>query len=294
MKLPFKIPLSGKTAVVTGGGGVLCSEFCRALAACGATVAVLGHRIESIQRVADAINADNEVIAAGGSAFPVVANVLDKSSLEAAKTEIDAKTGGCEILINGAGGNNPRGTTSAEYLTRDDLDPASAAVRSVKTFFDLDAEGIGAVFNLNYLGTLLPTQVFARDMAERVSPVIINISSMNAFRPLTKIPAYSGAKAAVSNLTQWLAVHFAPVGIRVNAIAPGFFVTEQNRALLLDENGGYTARSKKILAHTPMNRFGEPSELIGTLLWLCDNSSSGFVNGTVIPVDGGFSAYSGV
>jgi Dehydrogenases with different specificities (related to short-chain alcohol dehydrogenases) len=294
MGLPFKIALEGKTAVVTGGGGVLCAEFCRAFAACGATVAVLGHRSESITKVADAINADSVVKAAGGSAFPVVANVLDKDSLERARLYITEKTGGCDILVNGAGGNNPRGTTSAEYLTRDDLDPASAAARGVKTFFDLDAEGIEAVFNLNYLGTLLPTQVFARGMVGRESPVIINISSMNAFKPLTKIPAYSGAKAAVSNLTQWLAVHFAPVGIRVNAIAPGFFVTEQNRALLINEDGSFTARSKKILAHTPMNRFGEPSELVGTLLWLCDSNASGFVNGTVIPVDGGFSAYSGV
>lgn len=294
MTLPFKIPLQGKTAVVTGGGGVLCSEFCRALAACGATVAVLGHRPESITRVSNEINADPDINAAGGSAFPVVASVLDREALERAKAEIDALTGGCDILINGAGGNNPRGTTSGEYLTPEDLDTASAAARGVKTFFDLDAEGIEAVFNLNYLGTLLPTQVFARDMAKKESPVIINVSSMNAFRPLTKIPAYSGAKAAVSNLTQWLAVHFAPVGIRVNAIAPGFFVTEQNLSLLKNEDGSYTARSKKILAHTPMNRFGEPSELIGTLLWLCDARASGFVNGAIIPVDGGFSAYSGV
>jgi NAD(P)-dependent dehydrogenase (short-subunit alcohol dehydrogenase family) len=294
MTLPFKIPLLGKTAVVTGGGGVLCSDFCRALAACGATVAVLGHRPESITRVSNKINADPDIIAAGGSAFPVVASVLDREALERAKSEIDARTGGCDILINGAGGNNPRGTTSGEYLTLEDLDAASAAARGVKTFFDLDAEGIEAVFNLNYLGTLLPTQVFARAMAKKESPVVINVSSMNAFRPLTKIPAYSGAKAAVSNLTQWLAVHFAPVGIRVNAIAPGFFVTEQNRSLLMNEDGSYTARSKKILAHTPMNRFGEPSELLGTLLWLCDARASGFVNGAIIPVDGGFSAYSGV
>ena len=294
MALPFKISLSGKTAVVTGGGGVLCSEFCRALAACGAKVEVLGHRCESITRVSDAINSDPEVIEAGGSAFPVVANVLDREALEKAKTEIYARTGGCDILINGAGGNNPRGTTSEEYLKPEDLDPESAAARGIKTFFDLDAEGIQTVFNLNYLGTLLPTQVFARDMAKRENPVIINVSSMNAFKPLTKIPAYSGAKAAVSNLTQWLAVHFAPVGIRVNAIAPGFFITEQNRSLLISEDGTLTARSKKILAHTPMNRFGEPQELIGTLLWLCDWRASGFVNGAVIPVDGGFSAYSGV
>ena len=294
MNLPFKIPLKDKTAVVTGGGGVLCSEFCRALASCGATVAVLGYRPESITRVSEQINSDPDVIEAGGSAFPVVASVLDREALERAKAEIDSRAGGCDIHINGAGGNNPKGTTSEEYLKPEDLDPDSAAARGIKTFFDLDPEGIEAVFNLNYLGTLLPTQVFARDMAKRSNPVIINVSSMNAFRPLTKIPAYSGAKAAVSNLTQWLAVHFAPVGIRVNAIAPGFFITEQNRSLLLKEDGSLTDRSKKILAHTPMNRFGEPHELLGTLLWLCDPDASGFVNGAVIPVDGGFSAYSGV
>lgn len=294
MTLPFKIDLKGKTAVVTGGGGVLCSMFCRALASCGATVAVLGYRPESITRVADEINSDPDVIAAGGSAFIVVANVLDREALERAKAEIDAKTGGCDILLNGAGGNNPKGTTSEEYLKPEDLDPESAAARGIKTFFDLDTDGIKAVFDLNYLGTLLPIQVFARDMAKREHPVIINVSSMNAFRPLTKIPAYSGAKAAVTNFTQWLAVHFAPVGIRVNAIAPGFFLTEQNRSLLIKEDGSLSDRSKKILAQTPMNRFGEPHELVGTLLWLCDEGASGFVNGAVIPVDGGFSAYSGV
>jgi len=294
MTLPYKIPLNGKTAVVTGGGGVLCSQFCHALALCGASVAVLGYRPESITRVANQINSDPEVKEAGGSAFPVVANVLDREALEKAKEEIYSHTGGVDILINGAGGNNPKGTTSEEYLKPEDLDPESAAARGIKTFFDLDPEGIQTVFNLNFLGTLLPTQVFARDMAKREHPVIINISSMNAFRPLTKIPAYSGAKAAVTNLTQWLAVHFAPVGIRVNAIAPGFFITEQNRSLLLNEDGTLTERSKKILAHTPMNRFGEPHELVGTLIWLCDSRASGFVNGVVIPVDGGFSAYSGV
>jgi len=286
MKLPFKIDLNGKIAVVTGGGGVLCSEFARALAASGAKVAVCDLRLEAAQAVADKITAE------GGVALAVAANVLDKASLEAAREEIHAKLGGnVSILINGAGGNNPKGTTTHEYLTREDLENAA---EGVTTFFDLDPEGIGFVFNLNFLGTLLPTQVFAREMADEKDPVIINISSMNSFRPLTKIPAYSGAKAAISNFTMWLAVHFAPVGIRVNAIAPGFFLTDQNRSLLTNPDGSLTPRSEKILAHTPMNRFGETDDLIGTLLWLTSHDASAFVNGVVIPVDGGFAAYSGV
>jgi len=289
MKLPFNIDLSGKTALVTGGGGVLCSEFAKALAACGANVAVCDLREEAAQAVVDAIKAE------GGSAIAVAANVLSKESLLEAKAKIDAAFGGVDILLNGAGGNNPKGTTDKEYCFPEDLDENSEAVKDVKTFFDLDPDGIQFVFNLNFIGTLLPTQVFARDMAKNgKNPVIINVSSMNAFRPLTKIPAYSGAKAAVSNFTQWLAVHFAPVGIRVNAIAPGFFVTNQNRALLMKEDGSLTPRSEKILAHTPMNRFGETYDLLGTLLWLVDNEASGFVNGVVVPVDGGFAAYSGV
>ena len=286
MKLPFQIDLKGKTAVVTGAGGVLCSSFAEALAECGASVAVLDLRLEAAQAVADRINA------AGGIARAYACNVLDRESLVAAKTAIDSELGACSILINGAGGNNPKGTTTKEYLFPEDLDPETT--KDITTFFDLDPKGIEFVFNLNFLGTLLPTQVFARDMAKQSDPVIINVSSMNAFRPLTKIPAYSGAKAAVSNLTEWLAVHFAKVGIRCNAIAPGFFVTNQNRALLMNEDGSLTPRSQKILAATPMGRFGEPEELLGTLLWLCDSKASGFVNGVVIPIDGGFAAYSGV
>lgn len=288
MNVPFKINLSGKTAVITGGGGVLCSEFARALAACGANVAVCDLRPEAAQAVADKIKSD------GGSVIAVKTNVLDKVSLLEAKSIIDKTFGGCDILLNGAGGNNPKGTTTKEYLFPEDLDEDNESVKDIVTFFDLDPEGIKFVFELNFIGTLLPTQVFAAGMAKREKPVIINISSMNSFRPLTKIPAYSGAKAAVSNLTMWLAVHFAPVGIRVNAIAPGFFVTDQNRALLMNTDGSLTQRSEKILAHTPLKRFGNPADLIGTLLWLCDAEASGFVDGVVIPVDGGFSAYSGV
>lgn len=288
MKLPFKIDLSGKCAVVTGGGGVLCSGFSKALAACGAKVAVCDLRLEAAQKVVDEITAD------GGCAMAVEANVLDRASLLAAKEKIDAAFGVCDILLNGAGGNNPRGTTSKEYLESDDLKADPETMKELKTFFDLDPEGISFVFNLNFLGTLLPTQVFARDMAGRPGACILNVSSMNAFRPLTKIPAYSGAKAAVSNLTMWLAVHFSRVGIRVNAIAPGFFVTDQNRALLMNSDGSLTPRSAKILAATPQGRFGETDDLLGALLFLVDEHAAAFVNGVVLPIDGGFSAYSGV
>lgn len=285
MKLPFKIDLSEKVAVVTGGGGVLCSEFAKALAASGAKVAVCDLRLEAARRVVDEIATD------GGTALAVEANVLDKASLEAARELIHEKLGEVDILLNGAGGNNPKGSTTKDRLDLEDLD---GTVEGVKTFFDLDPDGIGFVFDLNFLGTLLPTQVFAREMTKKDDAVIINVSSMNSFRPLTRIPAYSGAKAAVSNFTMWLAVHFANVGIRVNAIAPGFFLTDQNRTLLTNPDGSLTPRSEKILAHTPMGRFGDPSDLIGTLLWLVDSASSGFVNGVVVPVDGGFAAYSGV
>jgi len=282
MNLPFELDLSGKVVVVTGGGGVLCGMFARALGACGAKVAVLDLREESAQKVAEEIKAE------GGIAKGYCANVLEKASLEAAREQILADFGTCDILLNGAGGNHPKGTTQKEYFDRGDLDS------DFTTFFDLDPQGVEFVFNLNFLGTLLPTQVFAKDMAKAEQGNIINISSMNAFCPLTKIPAYSGAKAAVSNFTQWLAVHFSKIGIRVNAIAPGFFVTDQNRALLFDENGQPTPRTEKILAATPMGRFGDAEELIGTLLWLVNDKASGFVDGVVIPVDGGFAAYSGV
>jgi len=283
MKLPFDIDLKDKVAVVTGGGGVLCSAFAKAIAACGAKVAVLDLNEEAAKKVAD------EIIADGGNAIGVSTNVLEKESLENAKKIINEKLGSVDILLNGAGGNNPKGTTSKDYYNIGDED-----LTDVKTFFDLDPKGVEFVFNLNFLGTLLPTQVFAHDLIGKKDATIINVSSMNAFTPLTRIPAYSGAKAAVSNFTQWLAVHFSKVGLRVNAIAPGFFLTHQNKALLIDENGEYTERSKKILSQTPMDRFGKQEELIGTLLYLLNYEASSFVNGVVIPVDGGFSAYSGV
>lgn len=285
MSVPFKIDLSGKTAVVTGGGGILCSGFSKALAECGASVAVLDLKKDMADKVAEEINN------AGGRAIGVEANVLDRDSLEAARETVNKALGPCDILINGAGGNNPKGTTTKEYLFKEDLEKKEDGV---VTFFDLDPKGIEFVFNLNFLGTLMPTQVFSKDMIGREGAVIINISSMNAFSPLTKIPAYSGAKAAISNFTQWLAVHMSRVGIRVNAIAPGFFVTNQNRAMLFNPDGTYTSRSNKILNMTPMGRFGEPEELTGTLLWLVSEKASSFVNGVVVPIDGGFSAYSGV
>ena len=285
MTVPFKIELEGKTAVVTGGGGVLCSTMAHALAECGAKIAVADLRLDA----ADAVAA--EIVKAGGTAIGVECNVLERASLEAARDLVESELGPVDILINGAGGNHPKGTTSMEFLTADVLKQTQS---DAVTFFDLDPDGIQFVFNLNFLGTLLPSQVFARGMAERGGGVIINTSSMNAFTPLTKIPAYSGAKAAVSNFTQWLAVHMSKVGIRVNAIAPGFFLTDQNRALLTNEDGSPTARGGTIIGQTPLGRYGTPEELVGTLLWLVSDQAAGFITGTVIPVDGGFSAFSGV
>lgn len=267
-----------KVAVVTGGAGVLCSSFAKALADNGAKVAVLDLNYEAAKKVADEI---------GGIA--VETNVLDSESLKKARDKVNSELGACDILINGAGGNNPKGTTTKDYFEEGDFENSD-----IKTFFDLDQKGVEFVFNLNFLGTLMPTQAFAQDMIGKKDAVIINVSSMNAFCPLTRIPAYSGAKAAISNFTQWLAVHFSKVGIRVNAIAPGFLLTNQNHKLLLNDDGSYTERSKKILSQTPMGRFGEPEELLGALLFLADSSKSSFVNGIVLPVDGGFSAYSGV
>lgn len=283
MTLPFKPDLTGKVAVVTGGGGILCGMFAKSIAACGAKVAVLDLAEDKAQCVAD------EIRAAGGEAITIKVNVLEAESVEAAHQTVLATYGKCNILLNGAGGNNSRATTEDEFFSRAVMnDPEK------KCFFDLDPVGVGFVFGLNFTGTLLPTQVFARDMIDVPGGVVINVSSMNAYTPLTKIPAYSAAKAAVSNFTQWLAVYFAKCGVRVNAIAPGFFSTAQNAALLWNPDGSPTARANKILRNTPMGRFGEPEELVGTLLWLVDNNSSGFVTGTVVPVDGGFSAYSGV
>lgn len=271
------------TVVITGAAGVLCSTFAFDLAKKGMNIALLDLNIVAAQKIADEINQN------GGKAIAIETNVLEKESLEKAHKIVQDKFGKCDILINGAGGNNPKGTTSSEYFSKADMED-----ESLTSFFDLDPSGIEFVFNLNFLGTLIPTQIFAKDFIDNQKGNIINISSMNALKPLTKIPAYSGAKAAVSNFTQWLAVHFANQNIRVNAIAPGFFVTNQNKALLFDENGNPTPRTNKILAHTPMARFGEPSELLGTLDWLINEKASSFVTGIVVPVDGGFSAYSGV
>lgn len=277
--------LNGRVAVVTGGGGVLCGDFAKALARQGVKVAVLDLNEAAAQKVAD------EITENGGKAIAVGCNVLEKESMEKAREIVNEKLGTCDILLNGAGGNNPKGTTTKETLEKIDLVEKN---NDVKTFFDLDPQGISFVFNLNFLGTLIPTQVFAPDMAKKENTCIVMITSMNAFRPLTKIPAYSAAKAAVKNFTEFMAVHFAEVGIRVNSIAPGFFSTNQNKALLWNEDGTPTARTGKILAATPMKRFGEPQELEGSLLFLCDEAYSSFITGTTIAVDGGFNAYSGV
>ena len=279
MKLPLNINLTDKVAVITGAGGVLCSAFSKALAQCGAKVAVLDLNEAAAQKVAD------EITAEGNKAIAVKVNCLDSASLNEAHDKVVAAFGPCDILINGAGGNNPRGTTDDEQF--------DAAVEGVKTFFDLDPAGVRFEIDLNVIAAQMTTQVFAKDMIGRGGN-IMNVSSMNAFRPLTKIPAYSGAKSAVSNFTQWLATYLAKSNIRVNAIAPGFFVTNQNRALLFTEDGKPTARTGKILAATPMGRFGEADELLGAVLFLLCDEAASFITGVVLPIDGGFSAYSGV
>ncbi|MEN8805773.1 MAG: SDR family oxidoreductase [Wenyingzhuangia sp.] len=273
-----------KTVVLTGAGGVLCSTLAEALAEKGHKIAVLDLKKEAADKVADTINKN------GGNAIGVEANVLEKASLMASKKVINDAFGNVDILINGAGGNHPLGTTSNPFLELEDLNNET---EGFKTFFDLDPKGIEFTFNLNFLGTLIPTQVFAEDMVGREGCSVLNISSMNAFTPLTKIPAYSGAKAAVSNFTQWLAVHFSKVGVRVNALAPGFFLTDQNRTLLTNTDGSLTKRGQQIIDQTPMSRYGVPEDLVGTTLWLCGEGSK-FVTGVVVPIDGGFSAYSGV
>ena len=284
MKLPFELNLEGKCAVVTGAGGVLCSDFAKAIAKCGASVALLDINVDAAEAVAKEIREN------GGKAIAIKTNCLEKASLEEAKAIIDKEFGICDILINGAGGNNGRATTVNEYF-----DPATLNDANAQDFFSLSPDGFKFVFDLNVTAAFLTTQVFAIDMAKSgKGGNIINISSMNAFRPLTKIPAYSAAKAAVSNFTQWLAVHFANTGIRVNAIAPGFFVSNQNRALLFNPDGTPTARTGKILRGTPMNRFGESEELLGGLFFFLCNEASSVITGVVLPIDGGFSAYSGV
>lgn len=274
--------LTGKVAVVTGAGGVLCGGFSKTLARAGAKVALLDLNEEAAKAVAEEIEKE------GGTAKAYACNVLERSVCMAVAGQVERDFGPCDVLINGAGGNNPRATTDKEYFEPGDLDGET------KSFFDLDDSGVSFVFNLNFLGVLIPTQAFARQMVGREGCCIVNISSMNAYTPLTKIPAYSGAKAAVSNFTQWLAVHFSKAGIRVNAIAPGFFSTRQNASLLWNGDGTPTARTGKILAATPMGRFGLPEELDGALLFLVNNKAAGFVTGVCIPIDGGFSAYSGV
>lgn len=276
MKLPFNVDLKDKVAVITGAGGVLMKDFAAAVAACGAKVALLDINEDAVNKNAAEI---------GGNALGVKADCLSKKDLINAKALINEKFGKVNFLINGAGGNSARATTDNEF--------AAAPAQGAKDFFALDEAGFKFVFDLNLTTAFLVTQVFAEDMV-KTGGNIINISSMNAFRPLTKIPAYSAAKAGLSNLTQWMAVHFAPCGIRVNGIAPGFFATKQNSGLLFNADGTPTPRTGKILSHTPQNRFGEPGDLIGTLLWLSSDEASGFVTGVVVPVDGGFNAYSGV
>ena len=274
--------INNKIAVITGAGGVLCSSFAKCLAKEGAAVMLLDINKESAEIVA------KEIVADGGVAEAFGCNVLDKCSIKSVHNEILEKYGKVNILINGAGGNNPRATLSKEYYEEGDEN-----IEDIKTFFNLEKEDFSFVFDLNLMGTLLPSQEFSRDMLG-CDGVIINVSSMNAFKPLTKIPAYSSAKSAVSNFTEWLSVYFAESKIRVNAIAPGFFVTKQNKDLLFDKEGNPTPRTEKILRATPMGRFGKPEELNGTLLFLVDNEKSSFVTGVIIPVDGGFNAYSGV
>lgn len=280
MKIPFKVNLEGKVAVVTGGSGVLCSAIGEALAECGAKVALVARNLEKTEKLAKEMTNKGLIVKA------YAADVLDRDALEECNKKIKTDLGSCDILVNGAGGNSPKATTDDEEFDK--------TKEGIKTFFDLEPSGVEFVLHLNYLGTLLPTQVFAKDMVNKEGCCILNISSMNAFTPLTKIPAYSAAKSGVSNFTQWMATYFAKAGIRCNAIAPGFFATEQNKTLLFNEDGSSTPRTEKILKGTPMDRFGEPEELIGTALLLCDSKSSSFITGAVIPIDGGFAAYSGV
>ena len=280
MELPLNIDFSGKVVVVTGAGGVLCGTMAKAFAQAGAKVAALDLNEEAVKKLADECKAEGYVCEG------YKANVLETEALEEVHAQIQNDFGPCDILINGAGDNNPRATTDNEYQHE--------AADGQKTFFDLDSAGVDFVFKLNFQGTLLPTQVFAKDMVERKSGCILNISSMNAYIPLTKIPAYSGAKAAVSNFTQWLATHFAGTGIRCNAIAPGFLVSNQNRALLFHEDGTPTARSNKILNGTPMARFVDGEELLGGVFFLCDDKAASAITGVVLPIDAGFAAYSGV
>lgn len=280
MELPIHIDYTGKVVVITGAGGLICGAMARAFAMSGAKVAALDLNEAAVQRLAE------ELTAEGYTCRGYKANVLEPESLEQVHQAVLADFGPCDILVNGAGGNNPRATTDNEY--QHEAKPGG------KSFFDLEPSGVDFVFRLNFQGTLLPTQAFAKDMVERKQGSILNISSMNAYTPLTKIPAYSAAKAGISNFTQWLATHFAGTGIRCNAIAPGFLVSAQNKALLFNEDGTPTARSAKILNGTPTGRFVDADELLGATLFLCDDRAASAITGVVLPIDAGFSAYSGV
>ena len=280
INLPLNVDYTGKVVVVTGAGGLICGAMARAFAQSGARVAALDLNEEAVKKLADELKADGFICEG------YKANVLDPEALEEVHKAVIRDLGECDILVNGAGGNNPRATTDNEYQHE--------AKEGGKSFFDLEADGVDFVFKLNFQGTLLPTQTFAKDMVAKKGGCILNISSMNAYTPLTKIPAYSAAKAGISNFTQWLATHFAGTGIRCNAIAPGFLVSAQNYRLLFDENGTPTARSAKILRGTPMDRYVDASELLGATLFLCDDRSASAITGVVLPIDCGFSAYSGV